>query len=257
MAAYNSWIATIRDNPQTIELEVAGIWSLIEDPAASAALREAYAAATCYSPISAIFRIDDLVYFARGRSFFTYNIDTAQTTTLERLTDRWPGLANLHFHSIDAAFSGNRMPGSPRAELARKIYLFRQDQTVRIDLDTHLVEPGYPRRTADEFPGVTFSKIDAVLSTGDEHVYFFSGGEYIRFDLRANQADAGYPDEVQARWRGVRFDRIDATLYRGGGKVYFFREDQHIRYDIVTKRSDPGYPKSIVGNYVEDWRFFE
>lgn len=59
------------------------------------------------------------------------------------------------------------------------------------------------------------------------------------------------------RWVGVTFERLDAAIYWGNGKVYFFKDDQHIRYDLITRCADPGYPKHIVGNYVEDWRFFD
>ena len=256
-AAYNAWIATIRDNPQSIELEVAGIWTLIDNPAAATALRDAYTAATCYQPISAIFRVDDVVVFVRGRSYFAYDLDTRETSPNRKLTERWPMLVALQFEVVDAALSGRRMRGAPGEHLSRKLYLFRHDQTIRIDLDTDQLDPGYPKRVCEEFPGVSFAKIDAVMSTGDQHIYFFAGSQYIRFDLTLGRAEEGYPDDVAERWRGVNFDRIDATLYRGGGKVYFFREDQHIRYDVVTMRADPGYPKAIVGNYVEDWRFFE
>jgi hypothetical protein len=56
---------------------------------------------------------------------------------------------------------------------------------------------------------------------------------------------------------GVTFDRIDAAVYWGNAKVYFFRGNQYIRYDTVTYRADPGFPKSMLSNYVEDWKFFE
>lgn len=69
--------------------------------------------------------------------------------------------------------------------------------------------------------------------------------------------DAGYPKKIADGWPGVTFDRIDATLFWSGGKVYFFREDEYIRFDMTLYKADAGYPKSIIGEYVEDWHFFE
>ena len=104
---------------------------------------------------------------------------------------------------------------------------------------------------------MTFDRLDAALNVAPDAVYFFRGNHYIRFNALKNHADEGYPDEVSKRWVGVTFDRIDAAVYWTNAKVYFFRGNQHIRYDMVNYRADPGYPKFIIGNYVEDWKFFD
>lgn len=254
---YNDWIGSIRDNPQVIELEVAGLWTLIDDPAKSRALRDAYQEATSFTAISAAFAVDKLVYFIRGRRFFTYDIEQQVSHKPKSLVERWSALATLGFERIDAAFSGRDLVSHEGQRLNRKLFLLRKDRVVRLDVDRDEVDPGYPRLVSEEFPGLPFARVDATLEVGRDTIFFFSGNKYVRFNLRTNSVDEGYPDYIHRRWQGVMFDRIDAAIYWGNAKVYFFKEDQHIRFDMVTLQADPGYPRQIVGNYVEDWRFFD
>ena len=254
---YNDWLKTIRDNPQTIEMEAAGIWTLIEDQNKAAALQDAYEEATVFSAISAAFAVDKLVYFVRGRKYFCYNIEKQDSDKPKLLIEKWPVLAGIGFDRIDAAFSGRDLVTDQGERLNRKLFFFRKDQVVRIDIDQGTIDPGFPQPISKAFPGVDFERIDATLEIGRDTVFLFAGNKYTRFNMKTNQVDAGYPDLVQKRWVGVTFERMDAAIYWGNGKVYFFKEDQHIRYDLVTRCADPGYPKHIVGNYVEDWRFFD
>lgn len=256
-ARYNDWLATVRANPQTVELEVAGIWTLLRDPAKAQALSEAYQEATAFTPISAAFAVDKLVIFVRGRKYLSYHIETHDTSKPRLLTERWPALGPIGFDRIDAAFSGRDLISADGEPLARKLFFFDKDQVVRIDVDSGAIDPGYPQLTRDAFPGLPFEAIDATLEVGRDTVYFFCGNRYCRFSLKEKRVLDGYPESIAKRWTGVTFDRIDAALYWGNGKVYFFKDDHHIRYDMVTRRADPGYPKQIVGDYVEDWRFFD
>ncbi|MEM9458541.1 MAG: hemopexin repeat-containing protein [Myxococcota bacterium] len=256
-ASYNAWIATIRDNPQTIELEVAGIWTLLSDqPKKAEALKKAYSAASSFRAIAAVFRIDDLVYFLRGRNFFSYDLENGQSTRERPVADKWPELDKIGFERIDAAFQFKGLTSGEDRELDHKIYMFRRDEYIAVDVETGKVDEG-PKKIRDGWPGVPFKKIDAVVATDMESIYFFAGGQYVRFNGRTGKVDEGYPQSIQTRWIGLTLERVDAAIYWGGGKIYFFRGDQHFRYDIVTLRADPGYPKPVLGNYVEDWKFFD
>ena len=63
---YNDWLATVKDNPQVIEIEVGGIWTLLQDREKADALLEAYKAATTFKPLSAIFDFDQNVELFAG-----------------------------------------------------------------------------------------------------------------------------------------------------------------------------------------------
>ncbi|NQZ08077.1 MAG: hypothetical protein HRT35_13040 [Algicola sp.] len=251
---YNAWMKTIKDNPQAIELEVAGIWSLIEDQEKATALMTAYKAATAFEPLSAVFCIEHDVYFIRDRHYSSYNVEKAQSNKPKTIKSKWPQLASLGFNHIDSTLSGDYLGFKEQSRLSNKVYFFLRSQYTVLDLTTG--EFSDPRQIAQGWPGVTFERIDAALHFEPDSVYLFSGRHYVRFNVRENKVDDGYPKLINERWVGVNFDKIDAAIYWGNGKVYFFREDQHVRYDVVSYRADPGYPKHISGNYVDDWQLF-
>jgi len=254
---YNQWLASIKHNPQVIELEVAGIWTLISDKEKADALQEAYRAETTFTPISSIFSIDKQVYFIRGNKYFLYDIEKGESEKPKHLHKKWPVLAKIGFDYIDAAFRGTDLSSATGEDLSRKVFLFRKNQYISLDLKTGQIDDDYPKTIKEGWSGITFECIDAILNAGPDSIYFFKGNEYIRYNIQERKADDGYPKLISKHWAGVTFDRIDAAISWGAGKVYFFRNDQHIRYDMVTYRADPGYPKFIIGSYVEDWKFFD
>jgi len=255
-SAYNAWLATVKENPQVIELEVAGIWTLIHDEARSQALQDAYRAATGFSPISAIFSIDSEIYFFRDNKYFVYNRETGESRIPQPIVERWPALSRAGFQQVDGAFEGNGLVDHEGRSLAGKLFLFHEGLYARLDLGSGEFDPGYPRSLAEGWPGFPFERIDAALNVGSDTVYFFKGNQYARFSLSANRVEPGYPQLISQRWAGVVFDRINAAIYWKDGKVYFFKDDQYIRYDMTIYRGDPGYPRFLTGSYVQDWKFF-
>lgn len=251
---YNQWITTIKDNPQSIELEVSGIWTLITDEKKSQALKAAYLAATAFAPICAVFCIGPEVYFIREGTFSVYNADLQESRKPQPLESKWPALKAMGFDRIDAALSGKFIGQEQNNHLNEKVFLFRGQWYVSYDPKTTEFSP--PTEIAKGWPGVTFERIDAALRFDDEYVYLFCGKHYVRFNVIKNHVDEGYPALIHERWEGLHFDKIDAAVYWGNGKVYFFHDDQHIRYDVTDFRTDPGYPKHVLGSYVEDWKLF-
>jgi len=257
-AYYDDWLNTVKENPQVIALEAVGIWTLINDQAKADALLEAYKTASTFTPISTVVNVDQNVYFLRGLKYTCYEIENAKTYKPNKISTLWPALSQTQgFERIDAALEGVYTQSFTGNDLSRKLYFFKGNRYIRFDIDTKTVDKDYPKPIAEGWPGVSFEHIDAALNAGPESIYFFMGKQYIRYNINDNQADSGYPQPIKAHWAGVTFDRIDAAIAWGNGKAYFFRGDEHIRYDMVDYRADPGYPKSIVGSYVEDWKFFD
>ncbi len=254
---YNQWLATINANPQVIEFDACGIWTLIDDVEKAEALRDAYTEATVFTPLRVVFNLDRCIHVFRGDYYFYYDTEKAESSRPAKIREAWPMLVDAGFEQVDAAFLGKYLTSATGEDLSRKLYFFNRDNYLRLDVDTRTIDEGYPKKIAEGWPGVTFERLDAVLNAGVDAVYFFLGNQYIRFNMHNNHADDGYPDVINKRWVGLTFDRIDAAVYWGNGKVYFFRGNQHIRYDMVNYRTDAGYPKFIIGNYVEDWKFFD
>lgn len=253
---YNQWVASVRDNPQAIELEVAGIWTLLADPDRAATLAEAYRALNVFSGLNAAFTVDKTVYIVRGRKYFSYHMELGESEKPRLLVERWIDLATVGLDRIDAAFSGPHLTFASGEDLRRKVHVFYRDSYARIDMDTDHIDFG-PVPFAEAWPGLDFPRIDTAIALNRDTVYFFCGSQYVRFNTHTMRVDPGYPQLISRRWKGVTFDRLDAALYWSNGKVYFFRDDQYIRYDTVTYRADPGYPRAILGDYVEDWKFFD
>lgn len=255
--AYNAWLVTVKDNPQMIEFEAVGIWTLLRDEAKAAALMEAYKEETIFSSLRVVFNLDNRIHLFEDTNYYTYDMETDETSKPVKIQEHWPELFRVGFERVDAAFLGQYLVSTAGEDLSRKLFLFNRDKYVRWDVDAHKIDPGYPRLITDGWPGIDFDRIDAVVNVTPQSLYFFCGNRYIRFNTLTNHADDGYADIVSRRWVGVTFDRIDAATYWGNAKVYFFRGNQYIRYDTVTWRADAGYPKSIVSHYVQDWKFFE
>jgi len=263
-AVYNRWLDTIKDNPQVIHLELAGIWTLLDDPEQSAALQAAYQEETSFKPISAICGINRRIYFLRDGYYFAYDLDERKVVPdkPKPITElcgelESPGFAGFKFP--DAAFTGSYLSTPAKQSLSQKMYLFKRDSVIRIDILTRKIDEGYPKRIAEEWPGLGFSRVDAILNAGPDAVYFFKGENYVRYEMseQCYGVFEGYPQAIKDRWIGVIFDRIDAAIYWRFDKVYFFSGDRYIRYDMSNYRADAGYPKALPSNYVQDWAFFD
>ncbi len=254
---YNDWLLSIKKNPQVIELEVMGIWTLLDDEEKAKALMDAYKAATTFTPISAIFNYNNEIHFIRGSKYCKYDIEKGLSEKSKPLKEIWPALEKTGFDRIDAAFNGDDWTMEGGEDMSGKLFIFRRNKYLCLDLVTNKIEKGYPKLIKDGWPGVPFDNIDAALNAGQDSIYFFAGSDYIRYNMIKNRADEGYPEPIAKRWAGVTFDRIDAAIYWGNSKVYFFRDDLHLRFDTITYNTDPGYPRPIVGSYVDDWKFFD
>ena len=251
---YNQWVKSINDNPQTIELEVAGIWNLIDDESKANALIQAYKSSSIFEPISAAMCIDQTLYFIRNRNYFIYDAEKGTSFKSQTIASKWPQLKEMGFHCIDACLSGSYIGAISNNPISDSVFFFYQNHYTKMNIADNTFSE--PKLLSEGFPGLPFTSIDAALHFEPSLVYFFCGNQYVRFNLVENCVEPGYPALISERWAGVNFDKIDAAVYWGNGKIYFFRDDLYIRYDVSSFAADPGYPKQLLGNYVEDWKLF-
>ena len=95
------------------------------------------------------------VYFFKGNQYLRYDLasDKADPDYPKPITGNWPGLAGGFETGIDAAVNyGNG-----------KVYFFKGDKYVRIDLNSKSVDAGYPKDISGNWPGVYTSGISAAL----------------------------------------------------------------------------------------------
>ncbi len=255
---YNEWLATVRENPKVVEFDAAGIWTLISDKEKAKALLDAYSAATIFTSFSALFSDDgQKVYFIRGKECTCYNVETHQTGEPKLITDMWPSLLKITgFETVYAVLKGTHVRSDEGTRLRSKLFLFKENQCVRLDIKTKQIDEGYPKPIAEQWPGVTFERIDAILGVDSESVYFFMDDQYIHYNLIDNKADSEQ-QPIGEGWVGLTFDRIDAAIAWKNGIAYFFRGNEYICYDTIKYCALGGYPKFLVGSYVEDWHLFD
>ncbi len=197
-------------------------------------------------------------FFIKGKECTCYNIEKRQTGEAKPLIELWPALLEIpEFEAVDAIIKGTQMKSSDGEDFSNKLFLFKGSKCLCLDIETNKIDEGYPKPIAEEWPGVTFERIDAILPVDSETIYFFMEKQYIRYNPVKHKADSGYPQQTSARWEGITFDKIDAAFLRKDGIAYFFRRDEYIPYDTVKHRTEWNSQKFLVGNYIEDWNLFD
>ena len=195
---YNQWVQSVKENPQSIELEVAGIWNLIEDEAQAQALIEAYKNSSVFEPITAITCIEQTIYLIRNSEYSTYNSKTGVSVKSQGLDNKWPELYKLGFHRIDACLSGDYLGSVVENPISNKTFFFHQSHYVVMNSEDNSFEA--PKHISEGFPGVEFNHIDAALHFEPNLIYLFSGNQYVRFNLLENRVEDGYPALIKEHW---------------------------------------------------------
>jgi hypothetical protein len=148
-ARYNEWLATVSSNPQLVELEAVGIWTLLSDQSHAEALRQAYREETLIPPLRAVFNIDGRIHLFDDVYCYTYDQDKEETSTPRKIREEWPQLFDVGFERVDATFLGKYLVSPEGEDLGRKLFIFNRDKYVRWDLTSNAIDPGYPRRIAE------------------------------------------------------------------------------------------------------------
>jgi len=133
-------------------------------------------------------------------------------------------------------------------EYIRRTYFFSGEDYYRYNDVTFAIDPGYPKKISDNWPGIP-NNVDAatVYSNPDSQttsLYFFKGDKYYRYNIDKSKVDPGYPKPISV-WNGVPND-LDAALELGSNnQVYFFKGDKYWKYDKANNKVLPGYPLKI------------
>lgn len=100
------------------------------------------------------------VYFFRGDEYIGYFKKEDKADGVPRkIKDAWRGVP---FSRIDAAVSWTKTKG-PGNEKRRKVYFFSCDEYVRYDMDSDMVDPGYPKKIRGNWNNFKFKRVDAAM----------------------------------------------------------------------------------------------
>ncbi|MDM0053048.1 hemopexin repeat-containing protein [Variovorax sp. J22R115] len=71
---YDTWINSVKQNPEVIELGVVGIWTLLTDRVKAEALRQAYVQESTFTPLNAVVPFRDWLVFVKSDETFDYSL---------------------------------------------------------------------------------------------------------------------------------------------------------------------------------------
>ncbi|GAC20450.1 hemopexin repeat-containing protein [Paraglaciecola arctica] len=163
------------------------------------------------------------------------------------IVNNWPGVPG----NLDASLYAGYSSGA----FNNKIYLFKNKQYWRWNLETRKLDSGYPKLIQNGWPGLP-DNIDAAVyggysaSSRNNKLYFFKGAYYYRWDIEKDVLDAGYPKLISANWPGLP-NGLDMAVYAGvstqdrDNKLYFFKGNRYWRWNVEAGRVDANYPLSV------------
>jgi hypothetical protein len=175
---------------------------------------------------------DDIIVVIKGDKIIQYDMKLQRVLKTDFISQN--GLPGIPFKKIDAAINfGNG-----------KIYFFNQNTYARFDIATYKTDTGYPKPIAGNWPGVTFTSVDAALNWNGIS-FLFSGNQYVKFDNVNNTTFEGYPKTISTTtWGGIPFTSFDASVSYEGN-TYFFKGDEYIVYSQSAAKMVAGYPKKL------------
>merc|ERR1712032_1773403 len=122
-------------------------------------------------------------------------------------------------------------------------YIFRGDSYWKLTADS--VAPGYPRKIAQDWPGLP-SNLDAGFTWAKtKSTYFFKGNQYWKFhpERKPHVREDIYPKKISS-WDLP--SGIDAALQWNNGRTYFFKKGQYWRFndrEFTIDRANPPFPR--------------
>ncbi|XP_040581944.1 LOW QUALITY PROTEIN: stromelysin-3-like [Lepeophtheirus salmonis] len=111
------------------------------------------------------------------------------------------------------------------------------------------IEEGYPRKIAEDWPGLPEEGIDAGFTWTNDMTYIFKGSQYWKFKNLEPQKD--YPRKIEDGFPGIPVDLDAVFVWGGNGKIYFFKNGLYYRFDPErTPEVSWKYPKEV-----QNWGF--
>jgi hypothetical protein len=256
---YNGWVDSIVDNPQVIQLGVAGIWTLLSDQSKAEALQQAFIQESTFTPLDSVVPVKDWIVFTKGDEAFDYprtskygrprmNVLASRYTpdmikNPEMLRAELGALLNDNDHAVEQSPTGPESQEDLKCELAHRLNGFVLNAT--------------PLEKQDAFRAVHLPEIDP---KADEGVV----------TRNRRLLDAAFPDRLES-WKPCRslvdylpalrddayqaFRQPQAAFSMHGfgielqSKIYLFKWRQCLRLDTTTERFDYGYPRNIADEW--------
>jgi hypothetical protein len=176
---------------------------------------------------------DELAYFFKGDKVVVYNMKTDVASIPVPYAGLFPFLAGKSSRWDAVIRSGN---------LA---YFVVDYMAFAMDVSTLKASGGVPLNR--QFPGLSFTRIDATLNKNNEFIYLFHGNQYARFNIKKDSVDAGYPQSVGA-WAGIADEYWSAkTAYADKNREFTVTFDN----PREVRRAEPIGEPAYIGDFKE------
>jgi hypothetical protein len=273
---YDNWVKTVKDNPETIQFSIAGIWTLLHDEAKAEALRQAYVQESTFTPLTVAVPIKDWFVFAKEDTAFDYaktpKFGPSRLNVLsclfkphmilepERLRDK-----------LTKLFEGTGETSTPSirkcVEQVTQSHNLSPDEVKKnvATLLNRIVLNGEPLNKVEPFSALVPEKLQELRKMTKE-LLDHTGLRVVL--LNRNLLEDFFPDEVTRRSERLSLlDYLPAlrdhpdfqqphaafSMYgfgtRMGSKLYLFRWRMCLRIDIDLGSVDAGYPKAIADEW--------
>jgi MAC/Perforin domain/Hemopexin len=250
---YNEWLESIKLSPEVIQLEVAGIWTLLENQVAAEVLKRAYIEESSFVPLKAIVPIGASSYFLNRRGhIFAYNPRPASgepkaedipfdpvafqkapinPVALQKALDENPALRGMKLSDFESSQIASSTAGTVVGPVIAKLGQLSDRKLKLVKYLTVLFTD--PRYSPFTYPDSAFSLYG--FGNGlDGMIDLFEKGKCLRMQIDGDTSEvaAGYPMAINKVWLGVDFDRVDATVaVASSNRIYFFRGSEYIRVE--------------------------
>ena len=185
------------------------------------------------SLIDAAFAISDEdvegVVFIKGNKLICYALDEEEALPVISFDDAFD---DFPFDYVDAALNdGNE-----------NLYLFSGSEYIKVDVETGLIEEGYPKAIR-EWSGRDLKNINAAVDGEDGVCYFFNQGRYSRYDKKKKVVDKTYDFVVNDnKWLD---GNIDAAFTLFDGYTCIFKGEEYVIFNQEEGIIEKGYPRNI------------
>jgi hypothetical protein len=91
------------------------------------------------------------------------------------------------------------------------VCIFQGNKCTRFNLEKDPALDGYPRRIADDWPGMPDRNIDAAVNYDSGSIYFLIARSYTRFDLGQNKVAQPF-QSIASQWHRMPDVRVEAAV---------------------------------------------
>jgi len=175
-------------------------------------------------------------YFFSGDSYIEFDTKTEALDPKCLVLGCPPKMAE-RWSDWPATWTGRRVDAAANWHNG-KAYFFSGQECFSYDLEAKKMDAGYPRKIAEEFPGLPFKdNLDRVIAADVHHVYFFAGNRWCSYSPEKKQVISVFED-FRGDWPNIWPSNLSGALYTDYTQAFIFQGSQYIHYNPLRNQPD-------------------